>query len=141
MASSQLETDALHNDEFVELIDELLHLDTDDADSESESEAATEESAEDEKYSFSISRETANTIYNKSGEKKEFPGEKIPFTVRDSYKNIIDECAKELKLDFALNDMQYHSLYSIASSQDTLVFSPCGTGKLLVFFLGVAVLR
>ena len=94
-------------------------------------------------YTFPINKEKADLIYTKAGENMNMStsGIQIPYHVRDSMRIMIDECLSEMKLDISLNDMQVQALSAIGESQDTFVISPCGTGKSLVFFLSILLLR
>ena len=56
-------------------------------------------------------------------------------------KVMIDECLSEINLDISLNEMQIQALSAIGESQDTFVIAPCGSGKSLVFFLSILLLR
>ena len=90
-----------------------------------------------------ISQKTSDDIYNRAGQimphsTKEI---KLPFKMTDSMRILIEECKTDLKVDFDLNEMQLRALYAIGNSQDTFVVSPCGTGKMLVFYLSILLLR
>ena len=76
-------------------------------------------------YKFPISREQSDLIYDKAGEilipsstEQTF---KLPFVVRDSLKIMNDECVKDLKIPFQLNDMQLHALYAIGTNLYLLI--------------------
>ena len=47
----------------------------------------------------------------------------------------------ELKIEFKLNDMQLRAIIGIATGEDMVIIAPCGSGKILVFFLGIILLR
>ena len=87
------------------------------------------------------SKETANEIYSKAGQIMIMQGVKIPVSIRGPISVLIYECLQEFNISFKLNDMQLRAIHSIANFRDTFVISPCGTGKLLVYFLAVAILR
>ena len=93
------------------------------------------------KYEYPVTQNTSDLIYSKAGESVFLPMTNIPLQIRGSFKNMIDDCLNELNIDFTLNNMQMSALHSILNSQDTIVISPCGTGKLLVFYLAVALLK
>ena len=93
------------------------------------------------KYCYPISKQLSDKIYEFTGEKLKITEPRIPFVLSDRVKVIIEETVQELGLGFNLNDMQLRSVHAIATGQDLILISPCGTGKMLVFFLAVAVLR
>ena len=92
-------------------------------------------------YDFPIKKTEADKIYLMAGEKIPMRREQLPINISDPITIMIDECVRELNISLELNDMQMRALLPVGHSQDTLVISPCGTGKSLVFYLSVALLR
>ena len=97
-------------------------------------------------YCYPISKANAYEIYQKSGNLvksmktalKVYPQKQI---FNKSIQDLITEVKYELKLPYELNDVQLEALHAIGNGHDVLVNSPCGSGKMNIFYAGVLLLR
>ena len=96
-------------------------------------------------YCNPISKAKAHEIYQNSG--KLIKSVKTPLLVfpqqvlRKTIQDLIDEVKVDMKLPYNFNEVQLEALHAIGNGQDVFVNSPCGSGKMNIFFAGVLLLR
>merc|ERR1711954_160894 len=66
-------------------------------------------------YRYPLSRSSANELYNGAGVVAWKSTDKISTTLRDPLKVMLDECLRDFKVSFQLNDMQLRALISVAN--------------------------
>ena len=97
-------------------------------------------------YCNPISKAKAQEIYLKSGTLirsvkttlNVFPQKQV---FRKTIQILIDEVKADMKLSYDFNDVQMEALHAIGNGRDVFVNSPCGSGKMNIFFAGVLLLR
>ena len=97
-------------------------------------------------YEFPISNKAADEIYRRSGSLVKSVEGTIyvrpkPLVFTNPITIAIEEVRQALKVSYQFNDMQMQSLQAIGSGQDVLLNAPCGSGKMMVFYAGVLLLR
>ena len=111
------------------------------SDPEEETQESANPTQKGKKYEYPIKKQTAEKIYDRTGEITVIDSDEIPVILKDSEKVLIDECLSDLKIDLKLNNMQLKALVAVINGEDLILISPCGTGKMLVYFLATALLR
>ena len=136
----------LYEKEFVEdVVEELVCLENEEIDDffvSSEPRVKRKKKS----YEFPISKESADIMYKRSGTLlKSVEGpifvQPKPVVFTNPISIAIEEVRHELKVSYEFNDMQLKSLNAIGSGHDVLLNAPCGSGKMMVFFAGVLLLR
>jgi hypothetical protein len=115
-------------------------------------EASSDDSSSDEeppvkifKDDMDITKEEADQLLAKAGTHIESVEEAVLLTnvpdVTNPVTIMIMEAKADLRIKFILTEGQLHSLYAIASFKDTIIVLPCGDGKMLIFYLGLIIVR
>ena len=97
-------------------------------------------------YCNPMSKAMAHDVYQKSGKLLKLV--KTPLKVspqkqvfRQSLQALINEVKDEMNLPYEFNEVQLEALHAIGNGRDVFVNSPCGSGKMNIFFAGVLLLR
>jgi len=85
-------------------------------------------------------------LYNLAGEEVEDPSMSISLSshkhlLSDNVHDAMMEVLRECNLGFELQDFQKVALHVIGSSRNLVLIAPTGSGKMLVIYLGVLLLR
>ena len=64
-----------------------------------------------------------------------------PHALSTAEEQLIFEVKEELGVPFDLDSFQVQSLVALLNRRNVVLVGPCGSGKLLVFYMGVKLLR
>ena len=116
-------------------------------------ESVTEDSSEEESdscesstgFDYPISKSNADKIYDAVGKtENERTNNAIvvpsPHILRTSDEKVIHEAKTDLNINFDLDYFQIQALLAIMNGHNAIVISPCGSGKLLIFYMGLYIL-
>ena len=97
-------------------------------------------------YKWEISEETADFLYDQAGLIEKEINNKVsimpsPHVMSTSDELLISEAKSELRVDFALDEFQLQSLLALLNGHNALVITPCGSGKMLIYYLGVYIMK
>jgi superfamily II DNA helicase RecQ len=97
-------------------------------------------------YEYPISKQSADLIYKRSGSLVKPVDSPIsvhpkPLVFLDHLSSAIENVRLQLKVDYQFNDMQVMAMQAIGNGHDVMLNAPCGSGKMMVFFAGVLLLR
>ena len=100
----------------------------------------------DSGYKIPISENTANFIYAEAGtEETEVKNGTVvlpsPHMLTTSEEELIRQTAREMSVPFVLDHFQVQALVALLNNRNVVLISPCGSGKLLVFQMGIELLR
>ena len=96
--------------------------------------------------SLQISSQIAKKYYEGAGQEVLEEEDQISIALhshllRDEVHGSLQEVINEIQLPFSLSDFQKLSLHIIGSGQNLMLVSPTGSGKTLVIYLGILLLR
>ena len=123
---------------------------SDDTDSASDSESINDlngqMSSVKEGFQISISESTAKRLYDIAGlEEIEIDNAMNilpkPHIITTSEENLIFEAKKDLGINFDLDKFQVQALVALQNHRNVVLLTPCGSGKMLVFYMGVHLMR
>ena len=97
-------------------------------------------------YQIPISQRRADELYDIAGtEEIEVKGELVilpaPSVLTSEDEGLIMEAKRELGILHDLDDFQIQSVLSLINDTNVVLVSPCGSGKMLVFYLALHCLR
>ena len=97
-------------------------------------------------YQLSLPQNKAISLYNTAGtEEDEIKNEMTvypsPHALSTAEEQLIFEVKEELGVPFDLDSFQVQSLVALLNGRNVVLVAPCGSGKLLVFYMGVKLLR
>ena len=97
-------------------------------------------------FQLPISQSTASEIYKTAGtEENEVNGDicvtPSPHAVSTADEQLIFKMKEELGVNHDLDSFQVQSLVALLNGRNVVLVAPCGSGKLLVFYLAVKILR
>ena len=64
-----------------------------------------------------------------------------PHIISTSDEMMIMDAKSELRINFELDNFQVQAILSLFHEKNVILVSPCGSGKLLVFYMSVHLLR
>ena len=97
-------------------------------------------------YSLGMTDATADKLYDEAGkEEPERPTEMVvlpsPHILTTKEERMVCEAKAELFIKHDLDNFQVQSCVALLNGRNVVVVAPCGSGKLLVFYLGVHILK
>ena len=93
-------------------------------------------------FKIEMSEESANALYSKAGsDKTEVVNEMLVLPSPHILKTEEEEMIREMSVPFLLDNFQVQSLVALLNNKNVVLTAPCGAGKLLVFQIGVNLLR
>ena len=135
----------LYDQEFVEDVEEIVDIESEE-DEDFFVNTGPKVKRKKLSYQFPISKQTADFIYQKSGSLMKSVDGPIsvypkPLVFSDHMCSAIENVRLKLKVGYQFNDMQLMAMHAIGSGHDVMLNAPCGSGKMMVFFAGVLLLR
>ena len=95
-------------------------------------------------YKLEITEETADFLYCQAGsvekEKNRVFVMPSPHVLRTREELLILEAETDLSIEFSLDEFQMQALLSLLNGHNSVVLTPCGSGKIVIFYLGVHIL-
>ena len=93
-----------------------------------------------------LSQEIANHLYEQAGISEEEVNNEVvvspsPHILTTSDEQLIKEAKDALGIKFDLDYFQLQALQALLKGDNVIVLAPCGSGKLLIFYMGVYILR
>ena len=95
-----------------------------------------------------ISEEAADFLYSQAGTEFDQSVDTVdvrvdpqPYIMMSSQENLIFEAKDALGIQFDLDYFQAQALLGLVNEQNVVVSTPCGSGKSLIFQMGVILLR
>ena len=133
-------------DEFqYDVYEETVEIQSEYSDEFSDDEEPSKRQKIGQPYEFSISIERANEILDKAGTLVEASENTCvviyPQVMTDPVTIMISEAKNQLNITFELKEFQIQALHSLAALKDTIVNVGCGCGKMIIFYLGIVILR
>ena len=97
-------------------------------------------------YHITLQESTASRLYEIAGtEESEVNNEMSvvpkPHTLSTLEEQLILETKIELGISFELDKFQVQALVALMNNRNVVLMAPCGSGKLLVFYMGVQIMR
>ena len=97
-------------------------------------------------YSLCMTDATADMLYDEAGkEEPERPTEMVvlpsPHILTTQEERMVCDAKAELSIKHDLDNFQVQSCVALLNGRNVVVVAPCGSGKLLVFYLGVHILK
>ena len=97
-------------------------------------------------YQITVSEQTAANLYRIAGtEETEVNNEMTvlpkPHVISSLEEQLISQTKTELNISFELDNFQVQALIAIQNNQNVVLLSPCGSGKLLVYYMAVHIMR
>ena len=93
-----------------------------------------------------LSQEIANHLYEQAGISEEEVNNEVvvspsPHILTTSDEQLIKEAKDALGIKFDLDYFQLQALQALLNGDNVIVLAPCGSGKLLIFYMGVYIPR
>ena len=97
-------------------------------------------------FQISISELTAKRLYEIAGTEECEINNEInifpkPHIITTPEEQLIFEAQKDLGINFDLDKFQVEALVALQNYRNVVLLTPCGSGKMLVFYMGVHIMR
>ena len=126
--------------------EEIHHGDESDESDDNEGDIEDMVSPAHKGYQIPISEQRADMLYDMAGtEETEQNNEMIihpgPHILISSEEMLIRDAKLELSIDFELDNFQVQAIVGLLNGKNVILMAPCGSGKMLVYYMAVHLLR